>query len=109
MAKTPIVCKGSYNHGTACGLCVRCEHELSHIKKEKRVKVSETDLNHWEFAAQDPELISIIQLARIGLATEQHSVAIEDALSYVMARLPIAHISRYERALDAFARIKNGR
>lgn len=78
-------CRGSIEHGTGCNLCGKCFSELARLKRENRIpkpKVDELNLNAWESAASDPELIEIVRLARVGLWAEKHSVAIDCGLEF---------------------------
>lgn len=71
------------------------------ISEPPRAFVDTDVLNDWEFAASHPQLLEIVRLAKLGLWAETHSSAIEDAITGTIARMPVSHISRYEKALDS--------
>lgn len=71
-----------------------------------RAFVDREVLVDWELSCCHPQLLEIIRLANVGLAAETHSRAIEDALAGMIARMPIAHISHFERALESLRRLK---
>ena len=76
-------------------------------KPKRQAYVDEWILNAWNEAAEDPQHLEIIRLAFLGLWAEKHAVAIEDALSAILVRLPVAQISRFEKALDGHPKRKN--
>jgi hypothetical protein len=102
------LCKGSVTHGTGCGICPSCEVEKEKLHAQKPVSflVKEDDLDHWAAIADDPQFQEIIRLARHGLVSERHSNAITDALKLALGEMPVAKISRFEKALDAIRRLK---
>lgn len=69
--------------------------------KERETFVTEYDLTLWEAAAENPQLLEIIRLARIGLAAEKYSGAILDSLTLVIGDLDHKLVARYIRAKTA--------
>lgn len=74
--------------------------ELAKLKRMNRPKVGEVDLDHWEEAAEDPQHLEIIRLARVGLWAEVHSVEIDDGLRLAGKELPTARRRAFENALS---------
>lgn len=108
MSKTPFVCNGQVSHGTGCGICLKCEKEIDKLRENSPVSVlvNEKILKLWAEAAEEPDLKEIVRLAGVGLWSERHSQAIEDALNAQLASLPISKISRFEKAMDAYRKLK---
>lgn len=76
------------------------ERELEAVKPAETF-VTEYDLALWEAAVENPQLLEIVRLARIGLAAEKYSIPILDALTLVIGDLEHKLVARYIRAKTA--------
>ena len=96
-----LVCKGALAHGTACGICTKCEIELQSLRSPTLPVITEEILNQWEVHASSLDLLAIVKMAQVGFWTLKHSKAIKSSLTAYSESASRGTITPQEKALDA--------